>query len=101
MPTFAARAKPTTNSSPRRGSIRTKPAFSGRAGCGAKRDVSAYPKACRPGGAVERLAQATLRAANAKQRRNDALRSNAGQTEHSKAVSVYERYKHGRHKGRT
>jgi len=43
-------------------------------------------------GAAERLAQATLRAANARERLNTALRSNAGQAELAKAVSEYELY---------
>src|SRR3546814_4059553 len=50
------------------------------------------PEGVSTGGAVERLAQATLRAANAKERLNVALRSNAGQAELSKAVADYERY---------
>src|SRR3546814_7695405 len=50
------------------------------------------PEGVSTGGAVERLAQANLRAANAKERLNVALRSNAGQAALSKAVADYERY---------
>ena len=52
----------------------------------------AIPDGVNTAGAAEKLAQATLRAANAKERLNAALASKAGQAELSKAVADYERY---------
>ncbi|SKB62240.1 phage tail tape measure protein [Sphingopyxis flava] len=52
----------------------------------------AIPDGVTTAGAAEKLAQATLRAANAKERLNAALASKAGQAELSKAVADYERY---------
>ncbi len=52
----------------------------------------AIPDGVTTAGAAEKLAQATLRAASAKERLNAALASRAGQAELSKAVADYERF---------